>query len=164
MLKIAIPALLLSLSCTASATLIVIADLGGESTTRLFNAIASQADDENVSSAQVVPLETAVFPVVSARLHPGVVISRSLSLPGLMPLFIIGDDPLSVRWLAEQGKTLKSLNATGLVVNIATAENLEVLRQAAEGLTLLPVCGDDLAQRLQFDAYPVLITDSGLSQ
>jgi integrating conjugative element protein (TIGR03765 family) len=164
MMKYLFSALLFSLSCSANAALIVVADLGGESTAPLFEVIASPPDNERIPPAQVVPLETAVFPVVSARLHPGVVEPRSLSLPGMIPLFIIGDDPLSARWLAERGNTLKSLNATGLVINVATAARLEELRRKAGGLTLLPVSGDDLAQRLQLDTYPILITDSGLSQ
>ncbi|TKV06603.1 integrating conjugative element protein [Citrobacter sp. wls619] len=163
MLKIIISALLFSLSCASYAALTVVADFGGESTAPLFEAI-TPPDDENSSPVQVVPLESAVFPVVSSRLHPGAVISRPLSLPGMTPLFILGDDPQSVHWLAQQRATLKSLNATGLVVNVASADRLEKLRQHADGLTLLPASGDDLAVRLQLDTYPVLITDSGLSQ
>lgn len=164
MLKIIIPVLLLSLSSTVSAVLTVVADLGGESTAPLFEMIAPDAGNPTISPVQAVPLETAVFPVVSSRLHPGTVAPRSLSLPGMTPLFIIGDDPLSIRWLAQRRETLISLNATGLVVNVASAENLEKLRQQAGGLALLPTSGDDLAQRLQLNTYPALITDSGLSQ
>lgn len=163
MLKCLLPALLLSLSCASHAALTVVADSGGESTAPLFEAI-TPADDDNISSAQAIPLESALFPVISSRLQPGVVTSRPLSLPGMTPLFLIGDDPLSDRWLAQQLPVLKSLNASGLVVNVATAENLEKLREQADGLILLPVSGDDLAARLQLDAYPVLITDTELSQ
>jgi len=163
MLKCLLPALLLSLSCASHAALTVVADTGGESTVPLFEAI-TPADDDNISSAQAIPLESALFPVISSRLQPGVITSRPLSLPGMTPLFLIGDDPLSDRWLAQQLPVLKSLNASGLVVNVATAENLEKLREQADGLILLPVSGDDLAARLQLDAYPVLITDTELSQ
>ncbi|ECD9611723.1 integrating conjugative element protein [Salmonella enterica subsp. salamae] len=163
MLKCLFPVLLLSLSCASHAALTVVADLGGESTTPLFEAIA-QSDDDNTTSAQAIPLDSAIFPIVSSRLHPGVVTSRPLSLPGMTPLFILGDDPLSLHWLTQQRDKMKSLNATGLVVNVASEERLETLRREADGLTLLPASGDDLAQRLKLDAYPVLITDSGLSQ
>lgn len=163
MLKIIIPVLLLSLSCASHAALTVVADLGGKSTSTLFEVIAP-SDDGNTPAAQAIPLDSAVFPIVSSRLHPGVVTSRPLSLPGMTPLFILGDDPLSLHWLAQQQEKLKSLNATGLVVNVSSAERLNVLRQQADGLTLLPVSGDDLAQRLQLNTYPVLITGSGLSQ
>ncbi|WP_079969515.1 integrating conjugative element protein [Salmonella enterica] len=164
MLKIVIPALLLSLSCASHAALTAVADLGGESTAPLFEAIAPEPESASGLPAPAIPLEDAIFPVVSSRLHPGVVTSRPLSLPGMTPLFILGDDPLSLHWLAQQRATLKSLNATGLVVNVASAENLEKLRQHADGLTLLPASGDDLAVRLQLGAYPVLIMDTGLSQ
>ena len=60
--------------------------------------------------------------------------------------------------------TLRSLRATGLVVNVASEACFRVLQQQTGALTLLPVSGDDLAQRLQLSAYPELITDSGLSQ
>lgn len=164
MLKITIPVLLLSLSCASHAVLTVVADLGGESTAPLFEVIAPEPESASGLSAPAIPLEEAIFPVVSSRLHPGVITSRPLSLPGMTPLFILGDDPLSRHWLAQQLTTLKSLKATGLVVNVAFAENLESLRREAGGLTLLPASGDDLAVRLQLDTYPVLITDAGLSQ
>ncbi|EJX0633911.1 integrating conjugative element protein [Salmonella enterica] len=164
MLKIVIPALLLSLSCASHAALTVIADLGGESTTPLFEAIAPEPESTSALSATAIPLEEAIFPVVSSRLHPGAVTARPLSLPGMTPLFLLGDDPLSSRWLVQQLSVLKSLNATGLVVNVASAENLEKLRREADGLTLLPANGDDLAVRLQLESYPVLITDTELSQ
>lgn len=162
MLKIAIPALLLSFSCTTQA-LIVVADLGGESTAPLFEVIAPEPESGQPPS-QAIPLKTAIFPVVSTLLHPGVVSSRPLSLPGMTPLFILGDDPLSARWLAEHKSRLKLLNATGLVVNVVSEADLNALRQQAEGLLLLPVSGDDLAHRLKLDTYPVLITETGLSQ
>lgn len=164
MLKIAFPALLFSFSCVSQAALTVGADIGGESTAPLFVAIAPEQEATAALSPPAIPLEKAVFPVVSSRLHPGTVTSRSLSLPGMSPLFILGDDPLSARWLAEKRGQLKSLNAIGLVVNIASREKFEVLQRQVGGLTLLPVSGDDLAQRLQLDTYPLLITDAGLSQ
>ncbi|MDN8600298.1 integrating conjugative element protein [Citrobacter sp. S2-9] len=149
--------------------LTIVADLGGESTASLFAAVApvpemSAPDAPAASPAQPVALNDAVFPVVSSRLHPGAVTPRSLSLPEMMPLFLIGDDTLSRRWLSQQREHLTSLNATGLVVSVASSARFEALQQQADGLTLLPVSGDDLAQRLQLDAYPVLITDAGLSQ
>lgn len=170
MLKPLLPALMMLFSLPSSAALTVVADLGGESTAPLLEAIAPEpempAPDAPAapSSAPPVPLREAIFPVVSARLHPGMVTARSLSLPGMTPLFLIGDDTPSLRWLSQHHDVLKSLNATGLVVNVTSQTRFEVLQQQADGLILLPASGDDLAQRLQLDAYPVLITDTGLSQ
>jgi len=165
MLKSLFPVLFLSCSLSCHASLTVVADLGGESTTPLFDAIAPR-DQDNIPSPDtpVTSPEQAVFPVVSQRLHPGSVSSRTLSLPGMTPLFLLGDDPRSLQWLKQQYTHLVSLNATGLVVSVKTAHHLAWLQQQAPGLTLLPASGDDLAARLQLDAYPVLITDAGLSQ
>ena len=166
MLKIIIPVLLLSSSCFSHAALTVVADLGGDSTLPLFEAVVPEMDTSASSPVQSapVPLNKAVFPVISSRLHPGTVSSRPLKLSGMTPIFLAGDDPLSVLWLQEKKKTLKSLNATGLVISVASQERFEFLQQQAEDLTLYPVSGDDLAQRLQLDTYPVLITESGLTQ
>ncbi|QJG60425.1 DUF2859 domain-containing protein [Escherichia coli] len=51
-------------------------------------------------------IATGVFPVICTRLHPGSVMKRQL-LTGWGPVFIIGDDPFSLRWMSEH---LRSLN------------------------------------------------------
>lgn len=165
MLKTLSPLLLIIVlpAFSASASLAVIADLGGESTAPLFSAIEPEPE-HRLSPPAAIPLEEAVFPVISSRLSPGAFTPRALSLPGMTPLFLMGDDPLSLRWLSEKQAMLISLDATGLVVNVASAERLQRLRENAGALTLLPVSGDDLAERLQLKHYPVLITGSGLSQ
>lgn len=156
---------LLSLSLAGScfADLIVVADLGGESTDKLYEAIQPETDSY-VSPVTSKPLEEALFPIVSEYLQPGSVSDRELSLPGFSPLFLIGDDRLSERWLAENKKALLSLNATGLVVSVSSRGRFEALRQHAGNLTLMPLSGDDLAKRLSLNHYPVLITATGLSQ
>lgn len=165
MLKTLLPAFMVMLTLPSSAALTVVADLGGESTTSLFEAVVPEQDAPTASSpAQPVPLNGAVFPVVSVRLHPSKVTPRPLSLPGMTPLFLVGDEPQSLRWLSQRRAELKSLNATGLVVSVGTQARFEALQRQTPGLVLLPVSGDDLAARLQLDVYPVLITDTGLSQ
>ncbi|EBZ5771681.1 integrating conjugative element protein [Salmonella enterica subsp. enterica serovar Redlands] len=170
MLKTLLPALMMVLSVPSFAALTVVADLGGESTAPLFESI-NPVPERSVpgvptasSSAQPVPLNEAVFPVVSHSLHPGTVTPRPLSLPGMTPLFLVGDDPQSLRWLSQRRAELKSLNATGLVVSVSSQARFEALQQQAQGIILLPASGDDLAARLQLDTYPVLITGEGLSQ
>ncbi|MCC9298443.1 integrating conjugative element protein, partial [Escherichia coli] len=97
------------------------------------------------------------------RLHPGSVMKRQL-LTGWGPVFIISDDPFSLRWMSEHLEILKSLNALGLVVNVESVERMEVLQQRADGLLLLPVICDNFVQTLQLNAYPVLITEMEISQ
>ncbi|MGL4725374.1 MAG: integrating conjugative element protein [Scandinavium sp.] len=149
-------------SVSASAALTVVADLGGEPMAPLFAAIAPVPEDR--SEPAPVPLTQAIYPVVSTRLHPGSVALRSLSLPGMPPVFLLGDDPLSIHWLEKKRQALSSLHAVGLVVNVASAARFQVLQQHAGKLLLVPVSGDDMAQRLKLEFYPVLITNNGLSQ
>jgi integrating conjugative element protein (TIGR03765 family) len=105
-----------------------------------------------------------VLPVHSTRLTPGVVAHRTLSLPGITPLFLVGQDPTSMEWLSRHAQTLQDLSAGGLAVEVADAQVLRRIQAAAPGLSIWPVNGDDIAQRLELKHYPVLITPSGLEQ
>ncbi|MBS3048837.1 integrating conjugative element protein [Enterobacter mori] len=108
--------------------------------------------------------EARLLPVISHTLHPGRQPRLALSLPGMTPLFLIGDDPLSTEWLRQHQDALETQHATGLVVNVTTLARLNALRAIAPELTLLPISADDMAKHLPVSAYPVLITDKGLEQ
>ncbi|MFB8831378.1 integrating conjugative element protein [Azotobacter sp. CWF10] len=112
----------------------------------------------------LAPWEAEMLPVVSWSLSPGPVESRAVDIPGLRPVFLVGDDSLSRSWLRLQRDKLRRLNALGLVVNVASPAGLAELRQLAEGLRLIPVTGDDLAALLGFSHYPVLVTSSYIEQ
>ncbi|ERY35607.1 hypothetical protein Q067_02242 [Pseudomonas aeruginosa BL13] len=105
-----------------------------------------------------------MLPVRSERLSPGSVERRVIQAPGLTPIFLIGDDERSRAWLLERKATLVELSAIGLLVNVETVEALAELRGLVPPLTLSPVSGDDLAQRLGLEHYPVLITATGIEQ
>lgn len=146
-------------------TLIVVADLGGQSTADYFAAIHLQSEPEN--EPPVLTLSTPgtlpVFPVRTPELSPGRQSARAFNLPGMQPVFIIGDDELSRRWLVSRRDRLMQDNATGYVVNVTTEAAWQELQALAGGLTLLPVSGSDLAVRLKFSHYPMLISESGLT-
>ncbi|PYG78469.1 MULTISPECIES: integrating conjugative element protein [unclassified Pseudomonas] len=105
-----------------------------------------------------------VLPVRSARLSPGAVPPRALSLPGMRPLFLVGQDATSLEWLSRHAQTLQKLGANGLAVEVDDAKALRRIQAAAPGLTTWPVSGDDIAERLELEHYPVLITPTGLEQ
>lgn len=125
---------------------------------------ARQAGAPQPAAAALAPWEAEMLPVVSWSLSPGPVESRAIDVPGLRPVFLVGDDSLSRSWLRLQRDKLRRLNALGLVVNVASPAGLAELRQLAEGLQLIPVTGDDLATLLGFSHYPVLVTSSFLEQ
>ncbi|MCO7054914.1 integrating conjugative element protein [Pseudomonas juntendi] len=105
-----------------------------------------------------------VLPVHSARLTPGEVPSRALDLPGMVPLFLVGADAASLAWLAQHAPALKRLGANGLAVEVADTAALQRIQAVAPGLIIWPVSGDDIAERLELEHYPVLITPTALGQ
>lgn len=105
-----------------------------------------------------------VMPVRSARLSPGAVPSRTLSLPGITPLFLVGQDAASLEWLSRHAQALQDLDANGLAVEVDDAQALRRIQATAPGLDIWPVSGDNIAERLELEHYPVLITPTGLEQ
>ncbi len=152
--------------------LIVVADKGGSSTRPYFEAIDVVADETAPrttpsSQSKARPHtggESDMLPVRSPSLSPGEVSRRVVQAPGLRPIFLIGDDDLSKAWLRARLPLLRRIKATGFVVNVSTTAALQVLRQLAGGLELVPASGADLAQRMQIKHYPVLITASSIEQ
>lgn len=151
-------------SFTVQAELTVVADLGGQPTATYFEGINNQgkATASQAEPLSVIPL--TVLPISTPELTPGKVEARALTLPGMRPMFLIGDDDLSRRWLSLRRDALVQLNAVGLVVNVASEGALNDLEKHADGLELLPVSGSDSAKRLGLTHYPVLLTEKGLEQ
>lgn len=158
-----------------TAGLTVIADLGGVPTAPYFESLtvpednafsptsgAPQPSPSTLASGPMTPED--MLPVRSKALTPGAVMARTVSLPGMTPLFLIGDDDLSHRWLEARLSVLQQLGATGLVVNVESVAAWHALEARTSGLTLSPVSGDDLARRLGLAHYPVLITAERIEQ
>lgn len=124
---------------------------------------------------QTLPIQTPVtadfdgqielLPVKTPSLSSGKVESRTIDRPYLdHPIFIVGADPLSMRWLLLHHAQLKRLNAIGLAVNVETPVQLQKLQNAAGGLAIHPLPGDTIAKQLALQHYPVLITSSRIEQ
>jgi len=164
--------LMCAVGCSTAgySALTVVGDLGGEPTDTYFDAVNDQPGEftppESVAQAQI-PAQVSVasaLPVRTPELSPGAVMPRKLTLPGMPPVFIIGDDDLSRQWLAQRGAELTRLNATGFVVNVADQDRLKALQALLPGSDMVPVSGSDLARRLQLIHYPLIITEKGLAQ
>ena len=165
---------LLGLSAgSAPASLIVVEDRGGVSALPYYQTLNLQPRtpyETPVVPPVIPPAPTGASgdagrpPVHSLLLTPGTVTQRVIQAPGLSPIFLIGDDARSRTWLHQRIDTLRKLNAIGLIVNVESSEALEGLRRLAPGLALVPVAGDDLAQRLGLSHYPALITATGIEQ
>lgn len=160
------------LALYAAEPLIVVEDRGGDSALPYYEALDLQPRGTGVAQPPVpipqipaTPIdETAMLPVRSAKLTPGVVARRVIEAPGLRPFAVIGDDEASQAWLRHHAVSLRERGAVGLVVNVETAQALARLRALAPGVPLAPVAGDDLAERLGLHHYPALITATGIEQ
>ncbi|WP_413817601.1 integrating conjugative element protein [Pseudomonas sp. MUP55] len=87
-----------------------------------------------------------------------------IDAPGLQPLFLVGDDEKSRKWLSQRRDQLQQLQAVGLVVNVASAERFAEIQRWAGNLQLVPAPSNDLAQRLGVQHYPLLITATTIQQ
>ncbi|HHR3898212.1 TPA: integrating conjugative element protein [Salmonella enterica] len=161
------------LTTSSLAALNVIADLGGEPAAPFFDAVNNENNAFTPPRSLNVTPEPApqgpadisdMLPVTTPEMRAGKVASRALTLAGMTPVFLVGDDALSRQWLILRRDELKRLHATGLVVNVSDKAALSELQQMIPGVTLLPASASEIARRLQLSYYPVLITATGLAQ
>lgn len=155
-------------------TLIVVSDQGGVPATPYYRALHLQPGPRSTQVPRLLDSpkpptarqyrEADFFPVKSARMSPGAIAPRTLNFPGLTPMFFIGDDPHSARWLSTSADLLRGLRAVGFVVSVENEERLRRLRAMAPGIQLVPAVVDDFAASIGLTHYPALITPTGIEQ
>ena len=149
--------------------LTVIYDSGDTQSLAPFLEILGDPPAAEIRDALAVPALGAadikqLLPIRSPRLTPGSVAPRVIKRPFTAPLFMIGADPRSEQWLIQHRARLVQLGAVGMLVEVPDEAALNRLIALAKGLTLLPASGSDLAESLDLDHYPVLITKDGIEQ
>ncbi len=111
---------------------------------------------------------TRLLPIRTPALTPGRVSPRPLSLPNgatlPRPFFLVGADPRSRQWLAMHRERLAEIHAVGMLVNAASAADLEAIAAIARGLPILPASATDIAGILGLKHIPVLISRRGIEQ
>ncbi|GAB1668905.1 hypothetical protein Mh1961_21250 [Mannheimia haemolytica] len=101
------------ISNTACADLTVIADFGGESAVRFYEALQPEHDDNAESYPNAIPStvsEADILPVISHKLSPGIVENKPFDLIGIQAMFLIGADNMSVQWLVKNRDRLIECN------------------------------------------------------
>ncbi|MCG8023948.1 MAG: integrating conjugative element protein [Candidatus Thiodiazotropha endolucinida] len=106
----------------------------------------------------------AWLPIQSPDLTPGQVQSRNHNKPFTRPFFMIGSDNWSRQWLLTHRDRLKEIGAVGMLVQADTLDDLHAIAELADGLSILPASGADIAQALGISHYPVLISGQGIEQ
>jgi len=106
----------------------------------------------------------SLLPIRSPGLMPGPVQPRIHDRPFMRPFFLIGSDALSRQWLLDHLERLKEIGAVGMLVQANTLDDLHTIAELADGLSILPASGSDIAQALSISHYPVLISAHGIEQ
>ncbi|MEQ9590915.1 MAG: integrating conjugative element protein [Parvibaculaceae bacterium] len=108
--------------------------------------------------SQIQLSERDLFPIRTTRLHPGAPVE--VAVKGLtQPMFVIGMDARSLRWVAEQFEQLKQRGALGVVVAAEDPEAFARLRSdlLAQGVLLDLGFGDAMAESYGLSSYPALL-------
>ncbi len=171
-------ALLLALACPAAAraTPLVIYDSG--KTQPLAPYYESLRGEATVPETRQEPSGKPgltvedLLPIETPETTPGPVPSRALTLPGALakpavgarPLFLIGSDSLSRRWLAQHRERLEEIGAVGLLVAAETIADLEAIARIGEGLPIMPASGSEIARLYALEHYPLLIWQGRIEQ
>jgi len=104
------------------------------------------------------------YHIESTKITSGTVKSRKASFPGLpKPIFIVGDDAVSLQWLDKYAEHLKKIDAVGFIVQLKDYEAYKVITDKYK-LQLLPTNGDAFVKRFQIQHYPVLISSNLIEQ
>ena len=106
----------------------------------------------------------AWLPIQSPGLTPGPVQARAHDRPFTRPFFLIGSDSRSRQWLQTHRDRFKEIGAVGMLVQAETMDDLRSIARLADGLSILPASGDDIAKALGISHYPVLVSAHGIEQ
>ncbi len=82
----------------------------------------------------------------------------------LRPMFLIGTDTLSKKWLTKNRTTLIKRGAQGILVEASTKAQVEEMNRIARGLKLNYFSAYEIARNLQLTRYPVLISKEYIEQ
>jgi len=163
-------AMLVLYPAIAGAALTVIYDNGNTQPIAPFLGVFESADESRQQSPIPTKLQLGAadpeswLPIQSPGLTPGLVQTRSHDRPFSRPFFLIGSDAHSRQWLQDHRDRLKEIGAVGMLVQAETLEDLRTIAKLADGLSILPASGRDIAQALGISHYPVLISIHSIEQ
>ncbi len=105
-----------------------------------------------------------LLPIRSVGLTPGKVTAKTHNVPFARAFFLIGSDEWSKRWLVQHRKTLKDMGALGMLIQATTIEDLREVAKLADGLSITPASGSDIAKAIGIKHYPVGISSGRIWQ
>lgn len=158
---IGMPVLIVSAWCHAEP--IVISDYGGRASgvpnQEMVRKIQGQMPQRSVGVLKV-------YPVLSG-MRPGYIdepIPLQVPQPKAKPFFIVGNDEFSRDWIEKNKEYLLEIRAQGLATNIESEAVLKDLQAWAHPLDVIAIPVDEIAEVLNINVYPVLITGEEIAQ
>lgn len=157
------------LNCSQAVALTEIATLGE---TIPFNKAMSEFVNNKIpfETAPSVKREkakgtNAFFGENTNGFHLGEIKTHKIKDPPKLPIpiFIIGDDPISIEWARKNAKFFKKIKAMGFAAGIYDLTQLEALSERV-GLPLAPENISGLSEIIGSAKYPVLINKGWLVQ
>jgi integrating conjugative element protein (TIGR03765 family) len=120
-------------------------------------------DQPGVLPGLVFPLRSQLRPAVLAADQVQVFAPRWMT----QPVFVVGDDDISLKWLRHNEGKLRHMGAWGLVVQARDARHFKGMQKLFEGMPLAPVQSPWLEQRLikkGAGVFPLLIQADGVAR
>jgi integrating conjugative element protein (TIGR03765 family) len=103
--------------------------------------------------------------VTTPEMTVGKVRQRQLNLPLLSsPIFLVGTDPVSKKWLANNKAALINMVAVGMIINTSSEKDTVDILKMTSGLTVSTASASTLARRFKLRHYPVLISKKAIQQ
>lgn len=154
---------------TTKSELVVIYDSGQTRSIRewlgpLAKGPVDRSESVSAVSAESLGDATSMLPVRSPGLTPGPVETRSHELPFAQAFFLIGSDERSQQWLQHYRQRLLKLGAVGLLVQAETVVDLETIAGIADGISITPASGSDIALALGVSHYPFALSEGRIWQ
>ncbi|EGQ8101361.1 DUF2859 domain-containing protein [Vibrio parahaemolyticus] len=168
-------------SSVKSSELIVLADRGGEPTQKIMADILDLDAHElqQVRSQELERLRSGAyqqdaiissmmpdFPVQTTRKEEKFKSQDFIETRFEIhrPLVLLGDGPMSLRWLQKNSRRLKEIRAFVLMVNAESQESVfKFSRIYGDNISVLPK-GDVILDKYQVPSLPALITQDGVYQ
>lgn len=98
------------------------------------------------------------FPVRTAHLSPGQMLTTPVPLhKGQQPLFVIGNDDLSLDWVEANKPYLLEIGARGFVVSVENEQDWVQLQEWLAPLDVKAVTGDAFNEVFGLTHYPFLL-------
>jgi len=161
--------MVLMATISASEALTVIYDSGNTQPMRQYLPQRIEQEYTKQSRQSVLlnkqKLSAYVLPITTPSLSPGVVTASPKALRYLQqPLFLVGSDSRSKKWLIERREQLMQLGALGLLIQAKDKKDVEAMFVLAQGLRLVPASAEGFAAGLGLTHYPILLSNQGWEQ